>query len=73
MAKTAKAMVYSIYVLILLLIAYLLNQLDRYMISICTKPMAQDIHYGTQACMKNSSYTSAGGVNCTTSIDELRY
>ena len=42
---------------------YLLTQLDRYMISIVTKPMAQDIQYGDQACMLNSTHGGAAG-NC---------
>ncbi len=32
---------YSIYVLLILLLTYLLNQLDRYMLAIVTKPLAQ--------------------------------
>ena len=49
---------YNIYVLLLLLLAYLLNQLDRYTLPIVTKPMAQDVHYGDIVCMTNSSFTS---------------
>ena len=33
--------IYSVYVLLLFLITYLLNQLDRYMLAIVTKPLAQ--------------------------------
>jgi len=36
-----KQNLYSGYVLSLLLITYLLNQLDRYMLAIVTKPLAQ--------------------------------
>lgn len=46
---------YSIYVLLILLLTYLLNQLDRYMLAIVTKPLAQEIHYGDQGCMTNAS------------------
>ena len=38
---TKGASVYSLYVLALLLAAYLLNQLDRYALAIVTKPLAQ--------------------------------
>lgn len=38
---TSKQNIYSIYVLLLFLITYLLNQLDRYMLAIVTKPLAQ--------------------------------
>lgn len=53
LARGANA--YSLYVLALLLLAYLLNQLDRYTLAIVTKPAAQEIHYGEQGCMKNES------------------
>lgn len=56
---------YPMYALVLLLLAYLLNQLDRYMLAITTKPLAQEIHYGDLACMKNSSYHSKSEVNVT--------
>ncbi|XP_077986710.1 MFS-type efflux pump MSMEG_3705-like [Glandiceps talaboti] len=51
----SRSLCYAVYVLILLLIAYLLNQLDRYALAIVTQPMAQDIHYGDQSCLKNNS------------------
>lgn len=43
--------VYPLYVLLLLLVTYLLNQLDRYALAICAKPMAQEIHFGDKGCM----------------------
>lgn len=57
---------YSVYVLVLVLLAYLLNQLDRYMLAITAKPMAQEIRYGDQDCMVNTTFTTAEvvGVKC---------
>ncbi|KAK2143591.1 hypothetical protein LSH36_829g00010 [Paralvinella palmiformis] len=52
-AAVTRPTIYKIYVLFMLLMAYLLNQLDRYMLSIVTKPMAQEIHYGDQSCLAN--------------------
>ena len=46
-----KAGLYAMYVLLLLLMAYLLNQLDRYCLAICTEPMAQEIGYGDKSCL----------------------
>lgn len=43
-ALFTKKNIYSSYVLSLFLITYLLNQLDRYMLAIVTKPLAQVIH-----------------------------
>ncbi|XP_064616663.1 MFS-type efflux pump MSMEG_3705-like [Liolophura sinensis] len=57
---------YSVFVLVLLLLAYLLNQLDRYMLAITVKPMAQDVHFGDHDCMVNTSFTDVevGEVKC---------
>ncbi|XP_013388870.1 protein spinster homolog 1 [Lingula anatina] len=52
--KLRSASLYSLYVLLLLLIAYLLNQLDRYTLAIVTQPMAQEIHYGDHGCLDNT-------------------
>ena len=54
---------YSVYVLHLMLFSNLVNQLDRYMLAVVTKPMAQDIHYGDIVCMKNESYPPEVFVN----------
>ncbi|XP_074655462.1 MFS-type efflux pump MSMEG_3705-like [Tubulanus polymorphus] len=61
-----RAGLYSLYVLLLLLIAYLLNQLDRYTLAIVSTPIAQELHYGDEVCMPNTSYTPAqrSGVDC---------
>ena len=48
--------VYRLYVLFLLLLAYVTNQLDRFLISVCTVAMATDLDYGDQTCTDNSSY-----------------
>jgi hypothetical protein len=57
---------YKLYVLLLLLVTYLLNQLDRYMLAITSKSMAQEIHFGDKACMKNSSFPDKAfeGIKC---------
>ncbi|XP_067928432.1 MFS-type efflux pump MSMEG_3705-like [Watersipora subatra] len=47
---------YKFYVLMLCLTAYLLNQLDRYLLPIMTQPMAQDIHYGDKGCLNDVDY-----------------
>lgn len=43
-----KASAYSLYVLIVLLIAYMLNQLDRYALSITSIETAQSLKYGVK-------------------------
>lgn len=49
------ASLYSIYVLLLLLAAYLLNQLNRYTLPVTTKAVAQVVHYGSRSCMINGA------------------
>lgn len=50
---------YASYVLLLMLLTYLLNQLDRYMLAITSKSLAHDMHFGDQACMVNASLSAA--------------
>lgn len=57
---------YSLYVLALLLMAYLLNQLDRYALAIVAVPMSQEVHFGDHGCLKNDSFTDDqfGNITC---------
>ena len=45
---------YSIYILILLTITYMVNQLDKFSLSVVAKPIAQELHYGNKACAVNN-------------------
>ncbi|XP_070581990.1 MFS-type efflux pump MSMEG_3705-like isoform X2 [Ptychodera flava] len=67
-----RAKCYAGYVLALLLIAYLLNQLDRYALAIVTQPMAQDIHYGDQSCLYSDTVPDPdkAEVKCIDILDE---
>lgn len=49
--------VYALYVLLMMLIAYLLNQLDRYTLPIVTKSAGYDLQYGELVCMKTHNKT----------------
>ncbi|XP_078282088.1 MFS-type efflux pump MSMEG_3705-like isoform X2 [Rhinoraja longicauda] len=42
---------YPVYVLCCLLAAYLLNQLDRYVLAIVIQPLAQDLEFGDRSCL----------------------
>lgn len=50
MARNVK--LYALFVLLMMLIAYLLNQLDRYTLPIVTKSAGYDLRYGELVCMK---------------------
>lgn len=57
------ASLYSLYVLLLLLAAYLLNQLNRYTLPVTTKAVAQVVHYGSQSCMISGATESNGWIS----------
>ena len=44
--------------LVVLLLTYLLNQLDRYMLAIVARPSAQEIGFGDQGCLLNETANS---------------
>jgi hypothetical protein len=54
-----KAKPYSLYVLIVLLLTYMLNQLDRYALSITSVEIAQELKYGDKSCQKLPDITGA--------------
>lgn len=60
---------YSLYVLLLLLLTYLLNQLDRYMLAIVARPSAQEIGFGDRGCLLNDTadtkFSDNDCTNCT--------
>lgn len=49
--------IYALYVLLMMLVAYLLNQLDRYTLPIVTKSVGYDLKYGDIVCMKTHNET----------------
>ncbi len=55
---------YSLYVLIILLLTYLLNQLCRYAFTIVAKEMAQEVHFGDKACMVRKGQSSDYSSQC---------
>lgn len=68
--QTCSTKLYSIYVLSMLLLTYLVNQLDRFLLGIVTQPMSQELDYGDWACMRNRSVTQNGVVCNATSEQE---
>ena len=53
-----KAGLYSLYVLFALLVAYLLNQLDRYTLPIVATAVGRDLKYGDKGCEVNPHVSS---------------
>ena len=65
---------YATYVLLLMLLTYLLNQLDRYMLAITSQPLARDVHFGDKACAKNETLPASAtkGIACN-ATEAARY
>ena len=57
---------YASYVLLLMLLTYLLNQLDRYMLAITSQSLARDVHFGDKACFHNTTLAAhlSNGTAC---------
>lgn len=57
---------YSLYVLVVLMVVYLLNQLDRFVLGIAGRSLARDLDFGTVSCFLNTSNMSRSScaTNC---------
>ncbi|XP_038637557.1 putative glycerol-3-phosphate transporter 5 isoform X1 [Scyliorhinus canicula] len=51
---------YPLHVLCCLLLTYLLNQLDRYILAIVIQPLAQDIQFGERSCLPRENAKQSG-------------
>ena len=62
-----KGSVYSLYVLFVLLMVYLFNQLDRYTLGIVTSSIGPELRYGDHSCLPmlnvNNSFLNESGVD----------
>lgn len=58
---------YGLYVLFMMLMAYLFNQLDRYTLSIVTTLSGPDVGYGDYGCMAIPQYAGTANISkhCT--------
>lgn len=68
-----KASAYSLYVLLIMLLTYMLNQLDRYALSITSIETAQALHYGDMACMKLANVSKDEGLVCKNITTKIEY
>lgn len=56
---------YSLYVLVVLYLTYMLNQLDRYALSITSIETAQELKYGDKACFKADNVSKEASEVCS--------
>ena len=54
-----RARLYALYVLFLLLLAYLINQLDRYTLPIVTTTVGAELRYGDMSCQPEPNVTDS--------------
>lgn len=64
---------YLFYVLVLLMIVYLINQMDRFILGIASRRISIDLEYGSLGCYANDSHhNETCNDSCVTYDDELR-
>ena len=44
---------YALYVLVTLMIVYLLNQTDRFILGVCSQEISRDLQFGERECLVN--------------------
>ena len=49
---------YNVYRLLLLTLANLMLQINRFILAIVAKPVAQELQFGDKACLANQSFAS---------------
>ena len=56
MARLGTAKPYSLYTLLILMIVFLHNQLNRFVLGIAGKSLAKDLQFGKKSCYLNTTY-----------------
>lgn len=64
-----KASPYSLYVLLILFLTFMLDQLDRYALPITSIESAQELEYGEQSCLSFKNVTREFSKLCATYTD----
>jgi len=62
---------YSLYILLMLMVVYLLNQLDRFVLGIAGRSLAKDLEFGSRSCLRNVSLVDNGSGCSGTSCNML--
>ena len=69
LSRTMAVKCFEVYVLALFVVAYLLNQLDRYILAVVNIPLSQELEYGDKACQVNHTATSDTNVVCNSTSE----
>ena len=62
---------YALYVLLVLMIVYLLNQTDRFILGVCSEEISRDLQFGERECLVNQS-AIGGNVSCDTNCHQWK-
>lgn len=62
---------YALYVLLLLMIVYLLNQTDRFILGVCSEEISRDLEFGKRECLVNQSSLGLN-VSCDTNCHQWK-
>ena len=54
----------SLYGLLVLMVVYLLNQMDRFILGIASKEIGRDLHFAQFACFPNTSSSPPDNASC---------
>ena len=60
---------YALYVLLVLMIVYLLNQTDRFILGVCSEEISEDLEFGKLECLVNQS-SIGNNVSCDTNCHQ---
>jgi len=56
---------YALYVLLILMIVYLLNQTDRFILGVCSEEISRQLEFGKRECLVNQSAIGEN-ISCNT-------
>lgn len=62
---------YALYVLLVLMIVYLLNQADRFILGVCSEEISRDLQFGERECLVNQSDIGKN-VSCNTNCHQWK-
>lgn len=54
----------SLYGLLILMVVYLINQMDRFILGIASKQIGRDLHFAQFACFPNTSSPPPDNASC---------
>ena len=64
---------YALYVLFLLTVVFLLNQIDRFVLATISEPLARDIKFGDKACLPlNSTFAHDYKQFCINGLEDSK-